>query len=120
MIKQIATVAIYVEDQQQAKRFWTEQVGFTVTTEHPMGPNAMWLEVAPAGGGSRLVLYPKSMMKGWEEQKASIVFECDDIMSTYATMKANGVEFNGEPNEMQWGTYASFSDPDGNQFLLKG
>lgn len=50
MIKQIATVAIYVEDQQQAMRFWTEQVGFTVTAEHPMGPNALWLEVAPAGG----------------------------------------------------------------------
>lgn len=49
MIKQIATVAIYVEDQQKAKTFWSEKVGFEVVANHPMGPNSFWLEVAPKG-----------------------------------------------------------------------
>lgn len=30
MIKQIGTVAVYVEDQQKAKQFWSEKVGFAL------------------------------------------------------------------------------------------
>ncbi|MBD0379828.1 VOC family protein [Paenibacillus sp. WST5] len=85
-----------------------------------MAPGAFWLEVAPPGAESALVIYPKSMMKNYEELKPSIVFVCEDIQSTYDTMKANGVEFEGELSKMQWGTFATFKDEDGNTFLLKG
>ena len=120
MIKQIATVAVYVEDQQRAKTFWTEKVGFEVVTEHPMGPGASWLEVAPKGAETRLVIYPKAMMQDAEHKKASIVFQCEDVISTYGKLKENGVEFLGEPQQMQWGTFVQFKDEDGNEFLLKG
>ncbi|MED4583398.1 VOC family protein [Brevibacillus choshinensis] len=119
MIRKIATVAVYVEDQQKAKSFWTEKVGFEIKQEHPMGPDSSWLEVGPIGAETALVIYPKRMMKNWGELKASIVFVCEDVQATYATMKANGVEFEGEPNKMQWGTFVSFTDEDGNSFLLK-
>ncbi|WP_409177286.1 VOC family protein [Brevibacillus fortis] len=120
MITKMATVAVYVEDQQRAKVFWTEKVGFEVKQEHPMGPNSSWLEVGPTGAQTALVLYPKSMMSNWQEQKASIVFECTEIEKTYEKMRANGVVFQGELNKMQWGTYATFQDEDGNSYLLKG
>ena len=58
-------------------------------------------------------------MANWSEMKPSIVFLCDDIDSTYAMMKQNGVRFEGEPQKMQWGTYATFLDEDGNSFLPK-
>lgn len=74
MIRRIATVAVYVEDQQKAKQFWTEKVGLDVVTEHPMGPNVFWLEVAPEGAQTALVLYPKAMMKDAGEKKIPIVF----------------------------------------------
>ncbi|RUQ27857.1 VOC family protein [Peribacillus cavernae] len=120
MITKIATVAVYVEDQQKAKEFWTNKVGFEIKAEHQMTPNANWLEVGPEGAESHLVIYPKSMMQGHENMKASIVFMCDDIMGTYEKLKANGVELAGEPNKMQWGTFVQFRDEDGNEFLLKG
>jgi lactoylglutathione lyase len=119
MIKQIATVAVYVEDQQKAKTFWSEKVGFDIVADHPMGPNAHWLEVAPKGAETRLVIYPKTMMQGSENMKASIVFQCEDVTNTYEKLKANGVEFLGEPQEMQWGKFVQFKDEDGNEFLLK-
>ncbi|WP_027409851.1 VOC family protein [Anoxybacteroides tepidamans] len=119
MIQRIATVALYVEDQQKAKQFWTEKVGFEVVAEHPMGSNAFWLEVAPKGAQTALVLYPKAMMNDWDKKKPSIVFECDNVMSTYETMKANGVEFLAEPQQMPWGTFVQFKDEDGNEFVLK-
>lgn len=120
MITNIGTVAVYVEDQQKAKEFWTIKVGFEVVAEHPMGPNAFWLEVAPKNAQSRLVIYPKTMMQGSDNFRASIVFECDDVLGAYETMKANGVSFKGEPQQMQWGTFVHFYDEDGNEFLIKG
>jgi lactoylglutathione lyase len=119
MITNIATVAVYVDDQQKAKNFWTEKVGFEVKAEFPMGPNAFWLEVAPPNAESHLVLYPKSMMPGHENMKASIVFKCKNIMELYENMKAKGVQFKGEPQTMQWGSFVQFIDEDGNEFLLK-
>jgi len=120
MIKQIATVAVYVENQQNSLRFWTEQVGFEVFRNQPMGPQGNWIEVGPPNAASHLVIYPRSMMANWQELKPSIVFECEDIHKTCETLKANGVKFVQEPNEMPWGTYAVFEDIDGHQFVLKG
>lgn len=120
MIKRIATVTVYVESQQAALKFWMEQAGFEVRQNAPMGPEAFWIEVAPAGAESCLVLYPKKMMPDWNEQKAAIVFECTEFQETYSGMVARGVKFLEEPKSMPWGTFARFQDPDGNQFLLKG
>ncbi|MBY6038226.1 VOC family protein [Fictibacillus nanhaiensis] len=120
MIKRIATVAVYVEDQQAAKTFWTEKVGFEVKAEFPMGPGSFWLEVGPKDAQTNLVIYPKAMMKDWAEKKPSIVFETDDIQGDYERMKEKGVSFLDEPQTMQWGTFVQFKDEDGNEFLLKG
>ncbi len=120
MIRRIATVAVYVDDQNAALEFWRDQVGFEVRRSESMGNAGVWLEVAPEGADSRLVIYPRSAMDDWAERKPSIVFECDNIQTAYNGMKSNGVQFDGEPRKMPWGTYATFSDPDGNEFLLKG
>ncbi len=59
MIKQIGSVAVYVEDQKKAKPFWAEKVGFDIAADHPMGSEASWLEVAPQGAQTRLVISRK-------------------------------------------------------------
>jgi lactoylglutathione lyase len=83
MIKWIATQAVYVSDQGAAEEFWKNKVGFEVIATRGMGNGLRWLEVAPPGAQSRLVLYPKSLMKDWNERQPSIVFECDDVERTY-------------------------------------
>ena len=45
-------------------------------------------------------------------------FACADVEHTYRTLKARGVEFDGEPQKQPWGTFAKFKDPDGNSFVL--
>lgn len=120
MIKNIATVGVYVEDQQAAKKFWTEKVGFKLVAEREMMPGNSWLEVAPEGAESALVIYPRSLMTNWAELRPSIVFVCDDVEKTFADMKARGVQFESELQKMKWGTFARFNDEDGNTFLIKG
>ena len=45
-------------------------------------------------------------------------FACDDVQATYRQLKARGVEFTSPPAKQPRGEYATFKDPDGNQFVL--
>jgi lactoylglutathione lyase len=119
VIDKIATAAVYVEDQKKALIFWTEQVGFEVQQEKPMGPDARWIEVGPAGAASCLVLYPRSMMEDWQQRKPSIVFECENLQQTFEEMRQRGVHFIQEPKAMPWGPFAMFEDTEGNQYGLR-
>ncbi len=120
MIEKIGTVSIYVEDQKKSLEFWTNVVGFEVVNNQPMTPKANWIEVAPKGSPTRIVLYPRSMMGNWKELKPSILFECTNIQKSYEELKSKGVNFLGEPEKMHWGSYVKFLDLDGNEFILKG
>lgn len=119
MIKKIATSAVYVADQDKAVQFWREKAGFEIRRDLPMGPGAKWIEMAPPGAESCIVIYPKSMMEDWAERKPSMVFECEDIEQTHREMADRGVEFSQEPKEMPWGMFAIFLDPEGNWYGLR-
>jgi len=45
-------------------------------------------------------------------------FWSDNVEKTYEQLKAKGVEFMSPPKKEPWGTFATFKDPDGNQFVL--
>src|SRR5437764_14141025 len=94
---------------------WAKRVGFEVRTRRPLGAVGSWIEIAPPGAESCLVLYPKALLPDWAERKPSIVFECDDVYATVAAMKSRGVRFSQEPREMQWGAFAAFLDDAGSE-----
>ena len=119
MITKMATVAIYVDDQKAAVEFWTKLVGFEVRTTRALGAVGSWIEIAPPGAESCLVLYPKALLPDWAERKPSIVFECDDVYATVAAMKSRGVRFSQEPREMQWEPFAAFLDNEGFEHGLR-
>lgn len=119
MITYIKTVAIYVADQPSAISFYTEKVGLEVRRREPMGPHGDWVELAPKGGQSCLVLYPRGLMPDWETRRPSVVFHCTDAEQTYRELASRGVEFPQPPQRMPWGVFAQFADPDGNEFLLQ-
>lgn len=118
MIVGAATVAVYVTDSDDAVRFWVEQVAFELRAERSMGPGK-WIEVAPQGAGTALVLYPKSMMSDWDSRRPSVVFEAADIEATCRELETNGVEFSQRLTEMPWGKFAAFLDPEGNEFGIR-
>lgn len=119
MIGPIKTVGVYVQDQDKALEFYTGKLKFDVRRTLPMGPQAQWIEVAPPGGQSCLVLYPRAMMPDWEEHlKISLVFHCPDVETTCRDLERAGVEITMAPKVMPWGTFATFADPDGNEFGL--
>ena len=63
MINYIGKVTIYVSNQEEAKQFWTEKMGF-VCHEQPMGPNFKWMEVHPNEGAvTSFIIYEKELMQ---------------------------------------------------------
>ena len=118
MINYIKTVAIYVEDQKRSLDFYIMKLGFDVYRNFPMGKEANWIEVAPKGAQSHMVLYPKALMSNWQELKPSIVFSSKDCEATFRELKSRGIEFTQEPERMAWGICAKFIDPDKNEFLI--
>jgi predicted enzyme related to lactoylglutathione lyase len=119
MITHIGTVAVYVADQAEALRFWTDQVGFELKSERPMTESIRWLEVGPPGAETALVLYPKAIMDDWAARKPSVVFVVDDIEQTCDRLARNGVTFSQGLVEMAWGKFAAFVDTEGNEFGLR-
>jgi len=119
MIGKLATVALYVDDQDAAERFWTERVGFEVRTKRSLGAAGHWIEIAPPKAESCLVLYPKTLMPDWDQRKPSIVFECEDVLATVEAIRSRGVTISQEPTTMKWGPFAAFRDSEGFEHGLR-
>jgi lactoylglutathione lyase len=115
----VSQVSLYYQDQDAALRFWADRVGFEVIGDMPYGQDR-WIEVAPPGGGVRLVLSKAS--PDWPSLSSDkpnyVLFEADDIVKAFEELKARGVEFTMEPKQEAWGWSAVFTDPEGHLFHL--
>ena len=124
MITSIATVTVFVEDQDRAKAFYTEKLGFKLVNDSEMFPGSglRWITVAPEGCPTELTLFP--MGGQWEHYREAMgkpqcfTLHCDDIMATYRELTVKGVQFLGEPQAQAWGSFAMLVDSEGNQIVL--
>ena len=93
-INKIGKITIYVNNQEEAKEFWTKKLNFIVKFEQAMGPNMKWIEVGPSDDEfTTFVLYDKNMMK-MQNPNASVdhpnvILSTSDIESTYKEMQEN-------------------------------
>ena len=114
MFGPIKTVGIYVSDQGRAVDFYVDALGFEVRRRMEMGANAEWVEVAPPGAETCLVIYPRDLMPDWAERKSSLVFHCAEVAETVEKLRRRGVKIAMEPGDLPWGTFAAIEDQDGN------
>jgi lactoylglutathione lyase len=114
----IGKVTLNVADQDAAKRFWADTLGFSVVTDQPMNDQGRWVEVRSPEDRVTLVLYPGKKQDTGDGQLSDILFECDDIEQTYAELSARGVQFGDKPVKQPWGWWASFKDNEGTLYGL--
>ncbi|GAB3715242.1 glyoxalase superfamily protein [Amycolatopsis oliviviridis] len=123
-IRGVHKIVVEVSDQERAKKFWTEVVGFEVTTDAPYGDDGgRWVEVTSADGMTALVLSTMSEHAEKPEVRdelptANFFFYADDIEKTYEELASRGVEFPARPEKQPWGWWAMFTDSEGNRFAL--
>lgn len=101
MIRGVKFVSVPVRDQDQALKFWTEQVGFKVATDQVFGPQR-WIELMIPGAETGLVLFT---MPGDEARIGSaqpLSLWCDDVFAEAEFLKSKGVRFFQEPKKEVW------------------
>jgi catechol 2,3-dioxygenase-like lactoylglutathione lyase family enzyme len=118
----INLTSVFVDDQDQALRFYTEVLGFVKKTEIPLG-EAKWLTVVSPDSteGPELLLEPSGHPAVGPYRKALVddgiplaSFAVDNADTEYERLKGHGVVFTQEPMEMGGVTTAVFDDTCGN------
>ena len=103
----ISLSSITVNDQQRARSFYVDVLGFVLAVDEPAG-SARWLSVASDDDprGVQLVLEPPDSANGRSIQRRLFTqgvpatsFEVDDIDYEYERLTAEGVTFQSPPTE---------------------
>jgi catechol 2,3-dioxygenase-like lactoylglutathione lyase family enzyme len=123
----IGLISIYVDDQDQAERFYTEVLGLQVKTSAAYGPGERWLSVvAPEDpDGVELVLHLADesalafQQANLQAGRPVLSLRSDDCAGEAERLKAKGVVFVAEPWRRDYGGIdAVFADSCGNLLNL--
>lgn len=122
MINILGQVMVYVYNQDEAVKFWTEKVGFTVISEEDNGEGMRWIEVAPQKDSeTTIVLHNKEVIEkmnsGINLGTPSLLFFTEDIEKLYKKLANNNVTV-GEIIDMPAGKTFNFADSEENYFAV--
>jgi predicted enzyme related to lactoylglutathione lyase len=122
MISGVSKVIVPVDDQERAKQFWTERIGFETVRDERYG-DERWIEVSPPDGAPLLVLSPRPAGDPRREVPAElphspVFFDCADIEATHRELRERGVRFPTPPTRQHFGWWSLFEDPDGTRYAL--
>jgi catechol 2,3-dioxygenase-like lactoylglutathione lyase family enzyme len=113
-------VSVPVSDQERAKRFYRDTLGFELIREEPMpeGPaGGKWVQLAPKGCTTTiaLVTWFDSMRPGGLQ---GVMLNVTDIDRDHKELSARGLTLT-EIQQAPWGRFAMLKDPDGNGWILR-
>jgi catechol 2,3-dioxygenase-like lactoylglutathione lyase family enzyme len=115
MITELHTVALYVADQDRAKRFYVDVLGFELNADQPgLGAIGRWIEVAPRGAQTAFMLADAAGCRKQDRigRSADVTLRCADAHALFEALRAQGVTVS-EPQTQRFGTFIDVTDPDG-------
>ena len=110
-------VPVPVSDVDRAKAFYVDQVGFVADHDHQVTDDLRFVQLTPPGSACSVVLGVgvTEMAPGTQQGLQLVV---DDIEAAHAELSSRGVEA-GEIQDMPWGSFVVFKDPDGNGWAVQ-
>lgn len=130
MITNVSLVTVYVTDQDEAKRFYIDKLGFAERTDVTLGDGFRWVTV---GHPNQPELDVTLMVPGppLDEDMSAAVrralangsmggvgLQTDDAKKTFEELSAKGVDFVQPPSERPYGIEAVMRDNSGNWLVL--
>ena len=120
----IAHVALVVRDYDEARDWFVRALGFRVVADEPREEGKRWLLVAPAAGGTSLLLAraatdaQHARVGDQTGGRVGFFLHTDDFARDHALLARRGVRFVEAPREEAYGTVAVFLDLYGNRWDL--
>jgi catechol 2,3-dioxygenase-like lactoylglutathione lyase family enzyme len=130
MITNVSLITVWVKDQDAAKAFYIDKLGFVEGTDVTMGDGYRWVTVCqPDHPELQLTLmrpgppldeegaatFQRLMDKGG---LPAVGLQTDDCRKTYEELTAQGVEFLQPPSDRPYGVEAVLRDDSGNWLVL--
>jgi len=123
--QQIGSVALVVENYDDAIVFYTQKLGFDLIEDTNLGNGKRWVLIAPPNSnGTNLLLAQASTPQQLDSvgnQSGGRVFlflHTNDFWRDYKVMQQQGIKFNEQPREEAYGTVVVFEDLYGNKWDL--
>jgi predicted enzyme related to lactoylglutathione lyase len=133
MLDKLTYVNVWVDDQDEALKFYTEKLGMELREDVTMPElgGFRWLTVGLPGQDVAIALMDVPGPPVFDaDTQASIkalvakgvagglFFSTDNIQDSFEELKKRGVEFSQEPTTQPYGIDAGFRDTSGNQFRM--
>jgi catechol 2,3-dioxygenase-like lactoylglutathione lyase family enzyme len=132
MIERISHTTFYVLDQEKARQFYTQKLGFEVRVDYTMDNGTRWLTVGPKTQPElEIILFEVKAGGRFDEDSANhlravlekgilggAVLSTSDCRATYEELVSKGVEFASPPTETFYGIEAVLKDGCGNWFSM--
>ena len=109
-------ITVPVSDVDRAKAFY-EQVGFHVDNDAVVNDELRFVQITPPGSACSIAI-GKGLTEAAPGSAAGLQVVVDDARAARDDLVARGIEVS-EIQEMPWGTFVMFSDPDGNPWAVQ-
>ena len=124
-------VVVPVSDVDRAKEFYTDKAGFTLDVDHRAGESFRVVQLTPPGSACSITI-GIGLTPATPGSYQGLHLVVTDIEAARAELAGRGMEvsepfhFGAEgqttglhPDRADYGTFMSFSDPDGNGWLVQ-
>ena len=122
MFTKVGQIMLYVDNQDEAVNFWTEKLGFIVTSEENNDEGMRWIEIAPKKEAeTTIVLHNKEfvakMSPGLNLDTPSLMFYSMNFENLHSDLKNKRITV-GEIVNMPSGRVFNFADNEDNYFAV--
>ena len=122
-------IVVPVSDVDRAKAFYLDNVGFGLDVDHAAGEDFRVVQMTPPGSACSITIMKNADAPGSLQGLHLVV---DDLDAARAELVERGVDVSEifhfdeggqapgpHPDRSDYGSFASFSDPDGNGWLVQ-
>ena len=117
MDMKLELVAVPVTDVDRAIGFYVDKVGFNLDHDHKVRDDLRFVQLTPPGSACSITLGIgiTDMAPGSQKGLQLVVADAD---ATRADLAGRGLE-TGDVQDMPWGRFIFFDDPDGNSWAIQ-
>ncbi|MEE3952302.1 VOC family protein [Peribacillus frigoritolerans] len=122
MINKVGQIMLYVNNQDESLKFWTEKFGFSVISEEDNGQGLRWIEIAPTKDAqTSIILHNKKFIAEMQPElnlaTPSLMFYSDNLDELYKDFSEKNIKV-GELVNMPSGRVFNFADNEDNYFAV--
>jgi catechol 2,3-dioxygenase-like lactoylglutathione lyase family enzyme len=113
----LEVVILPVSDVDRAKSFYVDTLGFHPDHDHRVSDTLRFVQLTPPGSACSIA-FGEGLSDAAPGSVRGLQLVVSDIDAAHAELSARGLDA-GEVQDLAWGSFLFFSDPDGNAWSVQ-